>query len=357
MLLEIAYAKAVKEGVIQEDPGQRQALPLLVDIQKELLQKVHWWQRKPRIRGVYLYGAVGVGKTFLLDILFQTTPIVEKRRLHFHAFMQEIDTALRQCQGRANPLAVIAKNFVKTTRLLCLDEFFVEDVACATMLSDLLGSLFQAGVVFVMTSNIKPDDLYRNGLHRERFLPTIDWIYAHTTVHELPKRVDYREGHAPFPAAFYTPLGAATDAAMRQQFEKNVLDVQYQGTMMVQHRDIPFVARGKGAAWFTFPVLCSVPRSILDYLELADTLTHLFLSDVPALTEESHTPALLFMYLIDVLYDKRIHLTFSAAVPLLEIFPSTQGLYQRSVSRLQEMQSVDYKRLHFGDAQHGVDES
>lgn len=345
------YYGAVACADIQDDPAQREVLLEMQQVADRLANlKSSWfrWARRKDISGMYIYGPVGVGKTFLVDMFYQYVAEPHKSRFHFHQFMQQVDAQLRRLQGTKNPLQHIAAKLAKTTRLLCFDEFLVYDVADAMILSDLLQAILAQGVVLIATSNTAPDNLYINGVHRERFLPAIDIIKQHCNVLPLAHPGDYRLGRVPLSNAYLTPLDKAAHQALTKQFSVLATHVMDKVDLMVQKRPIPCVKRGERVVWFDFNVICNLPRSQLDYLEIADRFDTVFVSDIPILTTNDTVRAILLIHFIDVMYDRGIRLIVSAAVPVKQLYVQGEKLkeFQRTLSRLEEMQSDDYLRRH-----------
>ncbi len=341
------YDEAIARGDIHDDELQRDVLESLQNVATALEKRRHLWfgrRAKSSIKGVYLYGPVGAGKTFLMDLLYQNVDDRHKLRLHFHQFMQQIDAQLRQMQGHPDPVKFIAEQLAKTTRLLCLDEFLVQDVATAMVLTELAKVMFARGMVLVMTSNTRPDDLYPDGLQRVRFLPTIELIKQHCEVIDLTERRDYRLGRTPQAKAYLCPLNQQTQSLMVAQFDALSGEAVDQMPLSVQGRIIPIIKRREHAVWFKFDVICNLPRSQLDYLEIANRFTTVFVSDIPVLGVNDTVKALLLTHFIDVMYDRRVRLILSAAVPIDRLYleGEVSVAFQRTRSRLQEMQSVDY---------------
>lgn len=341
------YQQAIAGGAINDDPCQREILVHLQRLADELqAHKPSWfhWRRKPSIKGLYIYGSVGVGKTFLMDFFYQHIDERKKARYHFHHFMQQIDAKLRKLQGQKDPLRLVAKHLARSVRLLCFDEFFVHDVAYAMILAELLQALMNEGVIIVFSSNTQPDNLYLNGVQRSRFLPVIAMIKKNCEVLFLDQNRDYRLGRAPLINAYLYPLNEKNQALMQEQFALMAGDIQEHGVISIQNREIPFLKRGAKAIWFDFAVLCNFPRSQLDYLELAQQFDIVFLSEIPVLTENHTAQTLMFINLIDVFYDQKIKLIVSAAVSVEELYikGELKTTFQRTLSRLQEMQSIDY---------------
>lgn len=344
-LIEI-YQQLVLDHKIDADPSQERILPELNDILFKLntQAKTFLFKKKQAIAGIYLYGTVGSGKTFLMDLFYEAAAIQEKARYHYHHFMQYVDSELRRLQGQKNPLDIIAANLAKTTQLLCLDEFMVHHIAEAMILGELLKALFERNTVLVITSNAHPDDLYPDGLQRTRFLPAIALLKSRLTVLSLSAARDFRFGHDTQFAAYLYPLSETNYIKMTEHFRRMEPNALSEGVITVQKRLIPYVKCGQEAIWFDFQVICNIPRSQLDYLELADKFQTLFISHVPKISEQSITPGLLFIQLVDVLYDRGIRLILCGAVPLDELYTAGEMLtaFQRTRSRLEEMQSMYY---------------
>ncbi|CDZ75904.1 DNA replication protein [Legionella massiliensis] len=351
MTLVEAYEDAIAKGDIRDDSTQRNVLTSMHRLMSELKQpQSSWlsWLRKPQVTGIYLYGPVGVGKTYLMDLFYQHADEPKKARFHFHHFMQQIDAQLRQRQGQKDPLRKIATDLGKSIRLLCFDEFLVHDVAYAMILSELLQALFANGIVLVATSNTRPDDLYLNGVHRKRFLPVINLINTRCEVINLTHQKDYRLGRELLIQTYLYPLDEKTDKTLAGQFASLTQEVYEQGTLLVQNREIPFIKCGEQVVWFDFKVICNLPRSQLDYLEIADRFDTVFISNIPALSSKDTIFAIMLVHLVDVLYDRGIKLIISAAVPLEQLYLEGEMVneFKRTLSRLQEMQAADYLKRH-----------
>lgn len=346
------YDAAVAHEEIVDSGNQRRVLKTLNTIYKSAINppKIAWWQRlwSPKIiMGVYIYGPVGVGKTYLMNLFYDALPEEHKKRFHFHHFMQHVDKALRASQGMQNPLKHIASTFAEGIRVLCLDEFLVEDVADASILGELLSELFRHGLTLVATANTKPDDLYLDGLHRERFLPAIDLINVHCKVMCLDDHTDYRVGREALPDAYLYPVNKANEALMRQQFLQlsGQSEIRAETRLIaIQSRDIEYIGQGERVIWFDFHVICNMPRSQLDYLEIAKRFDTVFVSHVRALSEDDAAQLILFIRFVDVMYDEGVHLVLLADTPVDAIY--LQGpmskMFERTLSRLKEMQSADY---------------
>ena len=298
-------------------------------------------------RGVYMHGGVGRGKSFLMDCFYGAVPLRRKTRLHFHEFMREVHRELLDLRGIANPLDELGKRIAKRYRLICFDEFHVADITDAMILHRLLSALFDNGVGFVTTSNFHPDDLYPNGLHRDRILPAIALLKANLEVINVDNGTDYRGRTLQQARLYHTPLGPQADADMTETFNRLAESRDENPILHIESRQIQARRKAGGVVWFDFKVLCGGPRSQNDYLEIASQFHTVLLSDVPHMPVRMASEARRFTWLVDVLYDRRVKLIMSAAVapealytegPLVHEFP-------RTVSRLGEMQSKEFLAL------------
>ena len=297
--------------------------------------------------GVYMHGGVGRGKSFLMDCFYKAVPLQRKTRLHFHEFMREVHRELRDLQGTANPLDELGKRISKRYRLICFDEFHVADITDAMILHRLLAALFDNGVGFVTTSNFHPDELYPNGLHRDRILPAIALLKANLEVLSVDNGTDYRRRTLEQVRLYHTPLGPHADAEMRETFQRLAESHDESPVLQIESRKIQARRKAGGVVWFDFKTLCGGPRSQNDYLEIASQFHTVLLSDVPHMPVRMASEARRFTWLVDVLYDRRVKLIMSAEVapealylegPLAHEFP-------RTVSRLNEMQSAEFLAL------------
>ena len=298
-------------------------------------------------RGVYLWGGVGRGKSLLMDSFFATVALPRKTRVHFHAFMRDTHASLAALKRETDPLAKVAALIARRYRLVCFDEFHVNDIADAMILGRLLAGLFENGVVLVTTSNYAPDDLWPNGLLRERFLPAIALIKQWLDVVEVDAGVDYRLRALEHVQTFHVPSGTAADTAMARSFEAMRGGPDEASHLAIDGRTIPARRRAGSVIWFDFRALCDGPRSQRDYLELARRFAVVFLSDIPRLSAETADQARRFTWLIDILYDHRVKLVASAAVPADALYtkgPNAQE-FPRTVSRLIEMRTREYMAL------------
>jgi len=296
---------------------------------------------KPALpKGVYLWGPVGRGKSFLMDSFFLCVPLVRKRRVHFHHFMREIHRELDAVKGSEDPIAAVAERVSKRYRLVCFDEFHVADIADAMILGRFLEQAMERGVEFVMTSNYAPDQLYPNGLQRERFLPAIGLLKERLDVVSVDNGTDYRRLKMERLQVYHVRNDKAFDRIF-----SDLKDVEEERQPLdVEGREIPYRKRAGGLVWFDFAVLCGGPRSYADYVDLAKRFHTVMLSGVPRLAPKNADAARRFTWLVDVFYDDRIKLVVSAEAPPDELFPEGENSaeFQRAVSRLIEMQSAQY---------------
>ena len=310
------------------------------------------WKRvlvKPALpKGVYLWGGVGRGKSFLMDSFYRCVPLVRKRRVHFHHFMREIHRELNEVKSTEDPIAEVAKLVAKRHRLICFDEFHVSDIADAMILGRFLDQVMNRGVVFCMTSNYSPDQLYPNGLQRERFLPTIELIKSRMDALEVDAGNDYRRRALEQVRVYHTPLDAAAETALEVIFA-NLKDVEEESHPLdVEGREISYRKRAGGLVWFEFDVLCGGPRSYADYVDLTRRFHTVILSGIPRMSANNTDSARRFTWLVDIFYDDRVKLICSAETVPEELYimsPAGETAsveFARTVSRLIEMQSMDY---------------
>ena len=298
-------------------------------------------------RGIYLHGGVGRGKSFLMDCFFSAVPLKRKTRLHFHEFMREVHRELVGLQGVADPLQVLAKRMSGKYRLICFDEFHVADITDAMILYRLLDALFENGVGFVVTSNFKPDDLYPDGLHRDRILPAIALLNKKLEVLSVDNGTDYRCLLLEQLKLYHTPLGPEADGAMMAAFDQLAVTEDEDSVLHIESREIQARRRAGGLVWFDFKTLCGGPRSQNDYLEISSQFHTVLLSDVPHMPVNKASEARRFTWLVDVLYDRRVKLIMSAAVQPEELYTEGPLVHEfpRTVSRLNEMQSSSFLAL------------
>ena len=308
--------------------------------------------RKPP-RGVYIWGGVGRGKSLMMDAFYKVSRHRRKRRVHFHEFMRDVHARLRALSGEQDPLDIVAADIAKQVRLLCFDEFHVSDIADAMILARLLELLLEKGVVFVMTSNYRPDDLYPHGLQRARFLPAIEILKRDLDVVELAGGVDHRRRLLDGLSVYYSPLDANADAHLARFFEAMTKATYSEnGSLEIGGRQIAYRRRAKGVVWFDFAELFEKPRSQVDFLEIASAYHTVLISDVRRMAATQTDVIRRFTWLVDVFYDQRVKLVLSAEAPPEELVaPVTEQTgpqkmvrteFARTASRLREMQSKDY---------------
>lgn len=350
------YQQLVKEA-FQPDTAQLAVAQLLDALGSELIRletQSHSRQLFARIfsrrhsdqnpKGLYLWGGVGRGKTFLMDAFYEWLPIDSKKRLHFHHFMQLVHQRLHEFEGRVNPLREIAHVFREEALLLCFDEFFVEDIGDAMILAELLDALFQEGLVLVATSNAHPTKLYENGLQRSRFIPAIQLIEAHTVVHEMSGDHDYRLESLHKGEIYRLQFPADADAIREDQHTFLHREIGASTPLHVNGRELRPLYYLEGIAGFTFRELCESPRNASDYIELARLFNTVLIYDIPILASSSESAARRFVALIDEFYDRNVNVIFYAQAPIQELYQGDQlkKPFERTVSRIIEMQADSY---------------
>jgi len=346
------FNAALEARGIEADPAQQFAAQRLQTFYDGLLAfkaarrgKLRKLLVRPELpRGVWFWGGVGRGKSFLMDCFFAAVPYERKRRVHFHAFMREVHESLRAHRNEPDPLVKVAARIARETRLMCFDEFHVSDIADAMMLGRLMQALFDAGVLFCITSNYPPDGLYPNGLQRELFLPTIDLLKRQLDVIEIDAGIDYRLRTLERARVFLEQDDAAAAAEIERTFNAIAGGAGHTAPVEVLGRRLPVVHRAPGVIWFDFATLCGGPRSQHDYLWLANRHHTVFLTGVPKMGPDMASEARRFTWLVDVLYDHRVKLIIGAACPAEQLYTrGTQAVeFARTVSRLIEMRSLDY---------------
>ncbi|MCG3169083.1 MAG: Cell division protein ZapE [Pseudomonadales bacterium] len=297
------------------------------------------------VTGLYLWGGVGRGKTHLMDLFYEGIPFGSRLRTHFHRFMQRVHRELRDCAGEKDPLRLIGARIAAEARLLCFDEFFVSDITDAMLLAGLFEELFARGVTLVATSNVAPDDLYRDGLQRARFLPAIAMIKQHTRVLNVDGGIDHRLRLLEQAELFHCPLDEAAEQSLMRSFDSLAPEQPVVGRVLeIEGRPIRTRYCADDVVWFDFDELCDGPRSQNDYIELAREFHAVLVGGVPVFTAEKDDQARRFINLVDEFYDRNVKLVLSAAAPLAELYAGGRlGFeFQRTVSRLMEMQSHDY---------------
>ena len=346
------YRQALAERGFQPDTAQQAAVERLqlfydewVNFKKARSSRLKKLFRRPPVpRGVYLWGGVGRGKSFIMDAFYLTVPLRRKTRLHFHEFMRGVHAELKEVRGQEDPLDEVARRISKRYRLICFDEFHVSDVADAMILYKLLLRLFEHGTSFVMTSNYEPDTLYPDGLHRDRILPAIRLIKERMDILNVDTGTDYRRRSLEQVRLYLSPLSEATTQELKAAFNRLADTAPMEPVLTVENRQLPAVALAGSVVWFDFATLCGTPRSQNDYLDLASRFQTVILSDVPRMSARQASEARRFTWLIDVFYDHKVKLIMSAECPAEELY--TEGPmsneFHRTVSRIVEMQSREY---------------
>jgi cell division protein ZapE len=341
------------------DPAQQQVVTLFDELRDRLITakpkpslgkkllggllsggKLHELQR-----GLYVWGGVGRGKTWLMDLFFQSLPFRDKQRSHFHRFMQSVHDELKKYQDQANPLDRVADRLAQKARVLCFDELFVTDIADAMLLGNLFRGLFERGVTLVATSNVTPDDLYKEGLQRARFVPAIRLLKEHTQVLHMDGGADYRLRLLERAHTWFDAREAATGADLEKLFDAIAAEPGAKdSTLILNHRRLRAHRHADGAIWFAFKELCDGPRGQADYIEIARCYHTVFLTDVPTLGPDAENAARRFISLVDEFYDRAVKLVISTAAPVTELYRGSKlnFEFERTKSRLIEMQSQDY---------------
>ncbi len=310
-----------------------------------LLQRLKPVEPPPPVRGLYLWGGVGRGKTYLMDTFYDCLPFADKQRMHFHRFMHMVHGRLKEIRDQQDPLRLVAREFAGSTRVLCFDEFFVSDITDAMLLGGLLDELFRRGLTLVATSNIPPKDLYRNGLQRERFLPAIRLLEQHTEVMNVDGGTDYRLRYLEQAEIFHAPLDEAAEEMLEEEFEQlSPEQGKRDTTIAIEGRRIPVRALADDVVWFDFAALCDGPRSQTDYMEVAREFHTVLLSGVPVLDVTMENQARRFISLVDEFYDRNVKLIITAAAEPENLYRGQRLRFEfeRTVSRLLEMQSREY---------------
>jgi len=342
------------------DSAQLQAITMLQRLFDDLANKEvespaksSFFQRlfKPSVdvtkntKGLYFYGGVGRGKTYLVDLFYDSIESPRKKRLHFHHFMLQVHKKLTELQGQVNPLKEIAKQFATETDIICFDEFFVEDITDAMILAGMFEALFSEGVILVATSNIHPENLYRNGLQRARFLPAIELIKANCDIFNLDGGVDYRLGRLIEAEVFHYPLSREADKQIKSSFETFASGKKhYNAVIKINDRPLTAIAKSHDTLSIEFTELCDGPRSVHDYIELAILYRTVLISNIPQMNDQHNDITRRFIAMVDEFYDRNVVLIMSAEVKVIELYKGTRLAFefQRCVSRLLEMQSKTY---------------
>jgi cell division protein ZapE len=354
-VLGALYAQELAKRGFAADSAQRTAIRHLERLRAELAEAAAAPLGKRLLRGltssagapkgVYLWGGVGRGKTWLMDLFYASLASGAKRRTHFYRFMQEVHADLKKLKGMQSPLDGVADKIAKKARVICFDELFVSDIADAMILAGLFGALVKRGVALVFTSNVKPKDLYKNGLQRERFLPTIALLEKHCDVVAVDGGVDYRLRQLTAAPIYLASGDAATRAKLEELFDDlSDDDVESGGDISVNHRKIKVVRESENVIWFEFAALCEGPRSPADYVSIASEYQSVIVANVPVFGVDADNAARRFISVIDEFYDRGVNVILSAAAPPADLYKGEKLKFefQRTASRLTEMQSTEY---------------
>jgi cell division protein ZapE len=355
------YQRDLNQGLLSPDTAQASAVEALEGVYDALLARRKMQDRHlpllrrvfrdspAPVKGLYLWGGVGRGKTYLMDLFYQCLPEERKMRRHFHRFMLMVHRQLNEQQKQKNPLQRVAQDIARDIDVICFDEFSVNDIGDAMILARLLEALFSAGVTLVATSNIAPDKLYDNGLQRANFLPAIALLQQHTRVMQVDGGTDYRLRSLEQAEIYHSPLGLEAEKIMQASFEQLSagLNTVQAGNIEIQGREIPARQRAEDLVWFDFSAICGGPRSSADYIEIAQLFHTVMISNMPVLDVYSDDKTRRFVNLVDEFYDHKVKLIISAATDLENLYQGTElaFVFERTRSRLLEMQSHDYLAL------------
>jgi cell division protein ZapE len=356
------YLSDLQQPGFAHDPAQEAVVDHLQNLYERLVARYGQQARTPlfkRLRGLfgpdqqepeqglYLWGGVGRGKTYLMDIFYESLPFEAKMRAHFHRFMRRIHQELKSLAGQSDPLQQVAERLGTEARIICFDEFFVSDITDAMILGNLLDALFRRGVTLVTTSNIVPDQLYKDGLQRERFLPAIALLNRYTKVVHVDSPVDYRLRALERAELYHWPLGEQADESLQRSFSSLAPEqttVREDVALEIEGRPIRARRVTEDVVWFDFPAICDGPRSQNDYIEVAREYHAVLISNVPEFTPVIDDQARRFINLVDEFYDRNVKLVLSAARPLDTLYAGgrLRFEFERTQSRLLEMQSHEY---------------
>ena len=358
MNIREAYEESLHRDGHVEDSAQLDVIARFEDLQARLLAqrprkgglRTMFFRSEPReiVRGLYIWGGVGRGKTFLMDLFFENLPIEQKRRIHFHRMMHDVHERMKTLSFVEDPLDKVAASIAQDTRVLCFDEFFVSDIGDAMILGRLLEGLFSRGVTLVTTSNVRPDDLYKEGLQRQRFLPVIELLNRHTDVINMDGGTDYRLRILQKAGTYLTPDDDKAAERLNYFFDETAsTQVATDIDLDINGRDIRARRCAKGVAWFRFTDICDGPRSQADYIEIARWYPSVIISGVPQFDALRDDQARRFVSLVDEFYDRRVKLILSADVDVPDLYTGSRLSFEfgRTLSRLIEMQSMEYLAL------------
>ncbi|MDS7931250.1 cell division protein ZapE [Acinetobacter sp. V102_4] len=346
------YAEALASGQFMADEAQAQAVQELDRVWKELLNRYkaskkafRRFRRQTSPKGVYMWGGVGRGKTWLMDQFYESVPFRRKTRMHFHHFMQHVHKELNKLSGQRNPLEIVADQIYKDAVVICFDEFFVSNVTDAMILSDLFQKLFVRGVTLIATSNIAPDGLYKNGIHRDRFLPTIEMVKKNCAILNVDAGVDYRLRVLKQAQLFKSPLSNEVQNWMSERFSALThTQAHSQEPIVINNRIVETLGHTEDVLWCEFSELCFKPRSPADFIEIANIYNTVLVSNVPHLTDFLSEGTRRFIYLVDEFYDRGVKLLLTSQDSIIDIYQGEKLAFEieRTRSRLLEMQSDEY---------------
>lgn len=358
MRLRERYESELRRSGHTRDAAQEHAIGRLERVSRELVSarphdlrsrlraRLPWRAREAAaVQGLYLWGAVGRGKTWLMDLCYECLPFSDKLRSHFHRFMHGVHEELQGARGERDPLEQVAERLARRARVICFDELYVSDITDAMILGTLFGALFRRGVVLIATSNTRPSDLYRNGLQRERFLPAIRLLETHTEVLHLDGATDYRLRLLERTEIYHSPLDDQAERNLQRCFDEIAPESGVRGARIeISGRPLRTREHADGVVWFEFDELCLGPRSPADYIEIAREYQTVLVSGIPQLDSDSEDAARRLIALVDELYDRNVKLIVSAAVPIEGLYRGERLAFefQRTHSRLHEMQSREY---------------
>ena len=346
------YAEALASGKFMPDEAQAQAVHELDRVWQELNERYKSskkifsrFRRQTSPQGVYMWGGVGRGKTWLMDQFYDSVPFRRKTRMHFHHFMQHVHRELNKLSGQQNPLDTVADQIYQDAVVICFDEFFVSNVTDAMILSDLFQKLFKRGITLVATSNIAPDGLYKNGIHRDRFIPTIEMVKQNCVILNVDAGVDYRLRVLKQAQLFKYPLNEAHQLWMQERFDALTrTQTVSHASITINHREVATVAHTEDVLWCEFADLCLKPRSPADFIEIANIYNTVLVSNIPHLNDYLADGTRRFIYLVDEFYDRGVKLLLTSEDNIIEIYSGEKLAFEieRTRSRLLEMQSDDY---------------
>lgn len=345
------YQSLIETRAFDADAAQAAAIAALDRLWHECVEpRRQGWlsriigERPAGIRGIYMWGGVGRGKTWLMDLFYDSLPFEEKQRIHFHRFMARVHAGLRERSHQKDPLTSLAREWSRRCRVLCFDEFHVSDIADAMLLAGLLQTLLEQGVVLVATSNLHPDDLYRDGLQRARFIPAIELLHRHTQVIHVDGETDFRLRILERSEIYLVPDDDRANETLAARFGEFSAGVNLPAKLEINGRMFSARKRADGVIWFDFEELCELPRSTADYIEISKAFNTVLISGLPVMDDRHNDAARRFVNLVDEFYDRNVKLLISAQSAIEHIYTGERLAFefQRTASRLVEMQSHDY---------------